>query len=320
MSVRITIDMFSGRPNPSWTVQDPDAISELLRLFHRHRAGIAEPFTGFTGLGFRGIRVEVTDDVGLPGLPRVFEVAGGGADDPFASGELAERLLETMPDEAAPPLTESPDQGGGGADVVREAVRKAIQGSVRRAVDGTTGFEPPEQPPDEALAAEVQEQLDEITYRTADCAWDSAVYQPDFWLDPSVCLSNNCYNYAINVVTNTRAQPGRAHGFTLSPGFSNSEVRIGAQQDGVHVRGDCQPPGTRRYWLAMLTGYSAEGFRDFHWYRYNYEGFWSHKPGLDVVRNFDNSGVVITNPQTSNNGGYTEWGGIFLSHDWVTIA
>ena len=48
---------------------------------------------------------------------------------------------------------------------------------------------------------------------------------------------------------------------------------------------------------------------DFHWYRKNAEGFWSHKPGGTAVRNIDNSGVIIHDPETCDRGGYTEFCG-----------
>jgi len=315
MGLRVTIEIFSGRSNPSWTVRDQDDVRMLLPLLLRNRAGIAEPCSGFCGLGFRGIRVESADDVGLPGLPRVFEVAGGGAQDPFASAELAERLLETMPSGSM----EAEGQDAHYPDALRESVHTAIEDTVRRAVDGTVTFKPPEQPPDDELAAEVHEQMRELSRRTVNCEWDSALYQPGFWSDYSVLFTNNCYNYAINTVTNTFARPGRAHGFEIPLTVTNSDVSFGAQKDGVHLRGHCQPQGVRRYWLAMVTGYSPAGFRDFHWFRYHHEGFWSHKPGGYPVRNIDNSGATISNPQQSDNGGYTEWGGIFLSHDSVVI-
>ena len=41
----------------------------------------------------------------------------------------------------------------------------------------------------------------------------------------------------------------------------------------------------------------APGF-DYHWYRQNSDGTWSHKQGHTNVTNVDASGDVIYNPQT----------------------
>jgi hypothetical protein len=41
--------------------------------------------------------------------------------------------------------------------------------------------------------------------------------------------------------------------------------------------------------------------------------FWSHKPGGTAARNTDNSGRVITNPETCNRGPYTQFCGYFYT-------
>ena len=44
--------------------------------------------------------------------------------------------------------------------------------------------------------------------------------------------------------------------------------------------------------------------RDFHWYRQDQNGNWSHKPGSTAATNLDNSGNVITDPRTADTGNY----------------
>jgi hypothetical protein len=57
-------------------------------------------------------------------------------------------------------------------------------------------------------------------------------------------------------------------------------------------------PNTGRYW-------------DFHWYRQDDNGRWSHKIGTSPARDTDASGVQITNPETANRAMYTEFCGYF---------
>src|SRR5438132_8673076 len=45
--------------------------------------------------------------------------------------------------------------------------------------------------------------------------------------------NNNCYNYACNIASNSFAQPGRAHGYAILPMPTGSEVRTGAERDGL---------------------------------------------------------------------------------------
>ena len=43
---------------------------------------------------------------------------------------------------------------------------------------------------------------------------------------------------------------------------------------------------------------------DYHWYRQDKVGCWSHKPGQTAARNVDNSGNSISDPKTCNRGPY----------------
>jgi hypothetical protein len=42
------------------------------------------------------------------------------------------------------------------------------------------------------------------------------------------------------------------------------------------------------------------GNYDYHWYRQNPDGSWSHKPGLDTVRNFDRISDIVYDPQIAD--------------------
>lgn len=53
--------------------------------------------------------------------------------------------------------------------------------------------------------------------------------------------------------------------------------------------------------------------QDYHWYRQDRDGRWTHKPGRTSATNVDNSGQIITNPETANRGAYTQFGGYFFS-------
>ena len=44
---------------------------------------------------------------------------------------------------------------------------------------------------------------------------------------------------------------------------------------------------------------------DFHFYRLCSGGLWCHKPGKTAARNYDNSGVHISDPATCDRGPYT---------------
>ncbi|MDC0765787.1 hypothetical protein [Streptomyces sp. HD] len=325
MGLRITVDIFSGRTNPTWEIQDADQARELIRLISRNRSGVAEISSGFTGLGFRGIQVEITDDLDTAGLPPRFELAGGGAQDPFASAEVAEQLLATMPvgegDEGS--AAEADTAGGeetGWPQEFREGVRQEIQHTTREGAGGATTIEPTESGNlSEAGALEVEKLLQTLVHPAAlTCSYDVTPFNPAFWNRPDTQPYNNCYNFAVNRRTNTFAQPGRAHGYTIPGTVRCSEVSTGALRDGLRTWGNCQPAGSLRYVVALVTG-TILGRRDYHWYRLHPGGIWCHKPGGGTARDWDNSNKRITNPYTCDRGGYTEWCGLFQTHQSIVI-
>jgi hypothetical protein len=56
---------------------------------------------------------------------------------------------------------------------------------------------------------------------------------------------------------------------------------------------------------------------DYHWYRLDRNGMWTHKPGGTQATNLDNSGNPISSPETADRCGgwlcYTEFCGYFCS-------
>ena len=137
-------------------------------------------------------------------------------------------------------------------------------------------------------------------------------YSPGYWNDGStVQFKNNCYNYGNNKRTDTFAQPGSAAGITLTwPGDMNcTAVTNGAVADGIiqlPTSGIC--PDTENK-IAMVV---APGW-DYHWYRQDSGGMWSHKPGGTRATDLDNAGNPIVNPATASRGAYTAFCGYFCS-------
>lgn len=143
------------------------------------------------------------------------------------------------------------------------------------------------------------------------------VYDPAKWNEPaSVRHSNNCYNYATDIRTDTFAQPGRASGNQYTS-IDCAAVGAGAVSDGLTAT-DCDLGcGCRdcchQVALVIWPGY------DYHWYRHDQDGTWSHKPGGTAATNLDNSGNVITDPRTADRGGYTVFCGCYCVCDGVSV-
>ncbi len=137
--------------------------------------------------------------------------------------------------------------------------------------------------------------------------WRAPRYEPAVWNDADgIQYNNNCYNYACNIRTGTFAQPGRATGNQYTA-LTCPEVTKGAVSDGLQPH-NCATRCTgccHKVALVMAPGY------DFHWYRLDNNGLWSHKPGGTEATNLDNSGNPIVDPSTADRGPYTQFCGCF---------
>ncbi len=100
----------------------------------------------------------------------------------------------------------------------------------------------------------------------------------------------------------TFAQPGKASGcYPWSLNCTN--VYAAAECDGlVGISSGTDPcPGDmHRVYLVTWPG------RDYHWYREDTDGMWSHKPGSTPATNRDGSGQLIPNPEYADIGMYTD--------------
>lgn len=146
-------------------------------------------------------------------------------------------------------------------------------------------------------------------------------YDPDSWNGIDVKATANCYSYAFNAHVNPTTgtlqfmQPGQASGHVLT----SSEIT--AAKIISLVKSDSQLLGftfksVERDAKCSLGTYKVAlviaPYQDYHWYRQDTDGFWSHKPGATAVRRTDNSKKnLIIDPQTADRGVYSVFAGYF---------
>jgi hypothetical protein len=276
MPIRITVDCFSGRPNPSVVLhgREADEIQERLTPQQRPEQNDAAPVAALTSrLGYRGVVVEALDKR-------------------RARKELA-----------------APVRVAGGQVVSRRGLYEPADVGFEDFVCGSTG--PLRWPPVEEfvfpqlplLREWWQWRIPEIKWPKRNRCACGPLYEPDWWNVPGIQWDNNCYNYGTNYRTNTFAQPGKKAG-AMYQNITGPEVLAGAVADrlidnpGADNR--CPDEG---HLVALVI---APGW-DFHWYRKGRNGMWSHKPGGTPVTNLDNAGVTIPDPRTADRGPYTEF-------------
>lgn len=294
--LKVTLDVFSGRPNPSWILAETEA-QEILKEINNNRAMVAEVNSGYQGLGYRGITLEILSDdaTETANLPNLFQIANGASLYESKGLELAERLISGMSND------ELRVSALGSFSDFDETLRRQLLDHL-----GTFPKLASLGEPDSSSAMS-----DDMTIASAVCRIERSAFNPNFWNNPAHQSRNNCYNYAVNRRTDTFAQPGRATGTYPYP-MDCASVRAAALSDGAHKRYDCLPESEKpRYLIALVV---APGV-DYHWYRSQKEGFWGHKPGGTPAKNVDNSGNLITNPETCDRTSgwpsYTQFCGYF---------
>jgi hypothetical protein len=148
-------------------------------------------------------------------------------------------------------------------------------------------------------------------------AADAPVYNTGPWNNPAVQPYNNCYNYANDHITNTFAQPGRAHGHQATV-MDCAHVQPAAVADGLTVAPNFSTLlRAGAGWYVALVIWPGT---DYHWYRQDKNGCWSHKPGQTAARNVDNAGHTISDPQTCNRGPYTVFCSYMVTKRGLSIA
>jgi hypothetical protein len=271
MATVVTLDVFSGMPNPTWHLSPAEEKELDERIQASSTFSDARPSGVVGGLGYRGFHL--TRDVeNAAASTRVFVHEGIldrglGFPNYVAQPDIETWLLKTA--------------GRAASDNVLEHVSSRIAGHPQNKFIGNL----------------------EAAGSCPTChAADAPAYNPGAWNVPAVQPYNNCYNYANNQQTNTFAQPGRASGHPFAA-LTCPDVGSAAQSDGLRNSPNFSAPlAPGAGWYVALVIWPSQ---DYHWYRQDNVGCWSHKPGQTAVRNVDNAGQPITDPQTCNRGPYT---------------
>jgi len=277
MPLRITIDVFSGRPNPVLTLEGPEEEEALARLKPAERLTTRRMAPAPDSvLGYRGMVVEQTGRA-TGGLPKRFRVAGGDLIGDKLLARASDPHFEEFVCGTTGPIRLLPEN---------EKLSNLLLKEIRR-YDDLRRIWPTKFP--------------KWPIRTScRCA---PLYEPAWWNVPAIQPYNNCYNYGCDYRTDTFAQPGKAAGAMYSA-LTCASVLPAAVADKLIDRPGAAnrcPPEGHLVALVIWPGY------DFHWYRKGRNGYWSHKPGGTPVTNVDGSGVLIPDPRTADRGPYTQF-------------
>jgi hypothetical protein len=275
MAVTVTLRIFSGLRDPSWELDDRQIAELKRRLSAAVATSLLKP-PGLKGrLGYSGFAVRSTWEPGLE--PEIYVDRG---------------LVDI--DRFAPTLVVGPEfelwlLGTGSPTLSRDLsdyVSKDI-GSARY-IDTQKDKDRPEfswllEPP----------------------------YDPGKWNnDSTIREDNNCYNYANDKITNSFAQPGRGSG-TVGPSPPDClGTGAASERDGlIRISNPSSTPSEGQYVALVIAPFPSQP--DFHWYRRDDNGMWSHKRGTSPVQNTDFQGELISSPEGCDRGPYTIFCGYY---------
>lgn len=284
MHATVTLHVFSGRPNPTWVLSDAQGQELLSRIDRISRSSNQKLVGPGGGLGYQGFSVNYDTE------SRSAFVHAGAVD----TGATAPTLVSDDRE------IESWLLATGKAAIPSKAklhVNEVLKLSPVEALKGVAGRV--------------------VVARCPAChAVDAPAYNPGMWNVPAVQPNNNCYNYANNKITNTFAQPGRAHGRPAKV-MQCRNVQAAAMADGlVPVANFSGNLAAKQGWYVALVIWPNV---DYHWYRQDKVGCWSHKPGQTAARNTDNAGLPIRDPQTCNRGPYVNFCTYMITKAGVVI-
>lgn len=134
-------------------------------------------------------------------------------------------------------------------------------------------------------------------------------YEPNKWNKNPEVKENNCYAYATNTMGKSFPRPGRAGGqnppLPGQRGYNCANFVAAAESDGL-VKTDCDKACPKcSYKVALVI--KPKGRQDYHWYRQDDNGNWSHKQGEDPATDVDEKKNPITDPRIADRGGYTDF-------------
>jgi len=292
----ITIDIFSGTPNPQFTLDEKDA-----KKFAERFAGksVLSADNVESPLGFRGFIVEAATDVILPdNIPTRFHV-GGVATSKFSAKALKRPLL-------------SADENDDAVKWLLSKARNTVNAEIFGHIKDTLSLR---KKAEAAAKLPVEDLIWKKLQLAAACTIANTPYNPGFWNnDPYTMANNNCYNYSMNYRSNTFAQPGNKSGHPGPYPPTCASTKTAAVWDGLKVA--CSG-SVKNVALVIWPG------ADYHWYRRHSEGFWGHKPGQTAARNYDSSNNIINGttitPANCNRGSYSIFCGYYYSPTGMVV-
>ena len=276
MIAHVRMRIFSGWPNPEWTVDDKIArrLVSLYSSLPQMPGELPEPQPR---LGYRGFVVTFLNERSQMSVEVYAQWAADLREEKKRVLLDKGRQFEKLIYQTAPAPAVEAVQGMSFAQLISQGKEVTI-----------AGLNPPDAPKINcANAPSLPSAKDWTTHR-------------DY---------NNCYNYANDVLNidefSMAALPGTMTAMPSSTVTSTVKAVLRTQilkDDVTRVAGDKVPstcPAANRHYMAIVLRHhpGSTAVMDFHCFRLDQDGTWSHKDGTKLPRNTDDAG---TSPAAGN--------------------
>jgi hypothetical protein len=136
-------------------------------------------------------------------------------------------------------------------------------------------------------------------------------FNPAAWEDARVVENTNCYAYALNCPQMGWARPGNLRSL-FNPRYgieliTVENIRNFMKNDGLEELSETEALSSSLNALALRISDRS----DYHFYRLDSNGLWSHKQSYLDPSSDDDRGDVIKNPRTAASRSYAKFGGYF---------
>jgi hypothetical protein len=129
---------------------------------------------------------------------------------------------------------------------------------------------------------------------------DEPAWDPQKWKQNT--KYNNCYAYAIDdhngsiTERNSKPIPGKS-----LETYICSDIITGLYKENPEIYSTQFECRCQKGYKKIFAAVSDEPVdNDFHFWRQDSDGLWSHKPGSNLPSRYDAKGLLITNPENSN--------------------
>ncbi|HKR03730.1 MAG TPA: hypothetical protein VJY62_03770 [Bacteroidia bacterium] len=287
MKIKVTVDIFSGRPNPAVILDGTKAkkIMDQLQPAGRFKTNTDQHAPEPVNLGYRGILIEQISKSATD-LPSIIRVTP----DRLYAGDKSSSMEDMEFEKNVFDLIRDFDQTGN---------KKKFKPYLNKEIERFR------------IEREKLKLIKFPIHKILNICACAPPHDIAWWNDGgTIQHGNNCYNYSTNYRTNTFAQPGRSAGMQYTS-LSGCAVAAGQRSAKDGAKADCliDLPGANNkcpgngHLVALVV---APDF-DYHWYRKGPDGKWSHKPGPTAATLVDNSGNPISDPRTADRGPYTQF-------------